>query len=89
MRAMASFLSWESLFAVFIVYLVGIAFYRLTLHPLAQFPGPKLGAVTRAYEAYYDFILDGKYTFKIKELHMKYGKLSPQPWHIIHLQQYG
>ncbi|KAI0503214.1 trichodiene oxygenase [Xylaria bambusicola] len=77
--------SWQVIFAVSMMYLAGMIFYRLKLHPLARFPGPKLAAVTRGYEAYYDFVLNGKYTFKIKELHMKYGpiiRISPHELHI-------
>ena len=47
--------------------------YSVYLGPLASFPGPKLAAATRWYECYYDVILGGQYTFKIKELHRKYG----------------
>ena len=47
--------------------------YSVYLGPLASFPGPKLAAATRWYECYYDVILGGQYTFKIKELHQKYG----------------
>ena len=52
-----------------------IAVYRLFLHPLAQFPGPKLAAVTVLYEAYYDVWKGGKYIFELNELHQRYGKL--------------
>lgn len=55
--------------------LVALIFYRLFLHPLAQFPGPKLAAVTRCYEAYYDILKGGTYIFKIDELHQRYGKV--------------
>lgn len=47
--------------------------YSVYFGPLAQFPGPKLAAATLWYEFYYDVILEGQYTFKIKELHKKYG----------------
>jgi hypothetical protein len=47
--------------------------YSVYLGPLASFPGPKLAAATRWYECYYDLVLGGQYTFKIKELHQKYG----------------
>lgn len=57
----------------FILYLTSLAFYRLVLHPLARFPGPKLAALTRYYETYYDVVHNGKYTFKIAELHEQYG----------------
>lgn len=56
-----------------LLYLITLAFYRLYLHPLAKFPGPKLAAVTRYYEFYYDVVKSGAYMFKIGELHEKYG----------------
>ncbi|KAL1956602.1 hypothetical protein VTO42DRAFT_6949 [Malbranchea cinnamomea] len=49
------------------------------------FPGPKLAAATFWYEFYYDAILKGKYAFKIRELHKKYGpivRISPCELHI-------
>jgi hypothetical protein len=47
--------------------------YSVYFGPLSKFPGPKLAAATLWYEFYYDVILKGRYTFKIKELHEKYG----------------
>lgn len=47
--------------------------YRLYLHPLSHFPGPKLAIATYWYEFYYDVIMHGRYTWKIKELHAQYG----------------
>ena len=41
--------------------------------PLAKFPGPKLAAATLLYEFYFDVILKGQYTWKIRELHRQYG----------------
>jgi len=70
-------LTWQNIAAavvLYVAYLVSLAFYRLTLHPLARFPGPKLAGISRFYEAYYDVYQNGQYTFKIKELHRKYGK---------------
>jgi hypothetical protein len=57
-----------------VIYLIALAVYRLTLHPLARFPGPKLAAISRYYEAYFDVVQNGQYTFKIKQLHKQYGK---------------
>ena len=50
------------------------AIRRLYLHPLTHIPGPKLAALTWWYEFYYDVIQQGRYVFKIQELHKKYGK---------------
>jgi hypothetical protein len=50
------------------------ALYRLVLSPIADFPGPRLAALSFWYEFYYDVILQGRYTWKIKELHERYGK---------------
>jgi hypothetical protein len=56
----------------FIVYV-----YRITLHPLARFPGPKLAALTFWYETYFDvWPHDGRYTWQIQKLHEKYGSVT-------------
>ena len=63
------------LFATLAVYLLCRSVYRLYFSPLAKVhvPGPKLAAITSLYEIYYDIVLDGKYIFRIEELHKKYG----------------
>ena len=57
-----------------LLLLLSLAFNRLYLSPLAKFPGPKLAALTRWYEFYYEVVLRGQFTFHITELHKKYGK---------------
>lgn len=52
--------------------------YRLYLSPIANFPGPNLAAVTFWYECYYDVVKGGRYSWKIAELHDKYGMLVVQ-----------
>jgi hypothetical protein len=59
----------------FVAYLVGLAIYRLYLSPIAKFPGPKLAALTKWYEFYYEVVLRGKYSDHITELHKIYGEL--------------
>lgn len=58
--------------AVFI-YLAGLAVYRLYFSPIARFPGPRLAALSKWYEFYYEVVLKGQFTFHIQELHKKYG----------------
>ena len=45
--------------ALFVVYCVGLAIYRLFLSPVAKFPGPILPALTWWYEFYYEIIRVG------------------------------
>ncbi len=52
---------------------VSLAVYRLYLSPIANFPGPKLAAVTGWHETYYDCVLGGKFVFAIEDMHKKYG----------------
>lgn len=67
-------LSWQGASTLVIALLGSLVFHRLFLHPLSRYPGPKLAAITRWYEGYYDVIKNGQYTFKIKEIHQKYGE---------------
>ena len=63
---------------IFLAYCISLAVYRLYFSPLAKFPGPKLAALTLWYEFYYDVIQRGRYTWKIAELHERYGLRFPQ-----------
>ncbi|KAF2971356.1 hypothetical protein GQX73_g2178 [Xylaria multiplex] len=77
--------SWEPILVTIVLHFVSLAVYRLFWHPLARFPGPKLAAVTRYVEAYYDVVCNGQYEFKIAEMHEKYGpiiRISPHELHI-------
>ena len=60
----------------FVVYIIGLYLYRMFLDPLSKFPGPKMAAATLWYEFYYDVIKKGRYTWKIAEMHDKYGTSS-------------
>lgn len=54
-------------------YLVYLVVARLYLSPLAQFPGPKLAALSNWYEFYYDVLQQGQFTAHIQKLHDDYG----------------
>ncbi|EXJ89684.1 hypothetical protein A1O3_02751 [Capronia epimyces CBS 606.96] len=56
-------------------YLVARCVYDLFLHPLRNFPGPKLAAVGSFYEFYYDVVKDGTYLWEIEKMHRKYGPI--------------
>ncbi|KAJ9605319.1 hypothetical protein H2200_009976 [Cladophialophora chaetospira] len=64
--------------ALIITTLVLRAIYRLTLHPLSRFPGPRLAATTNLYAVYYDLISSDSLVKHLKALHDKYGKWQTQ-----------
>jgi hypothetical protein len=61
------------LVGAYVLYQLFKCLYRVTLHRLAKFPGPRFAAITYKYEFYYDGIKGGAYTKKIAELHQKFG----------------
>lgn len=71
---------------VYLTYWALVFVYRVTLHPLAKFPGPKLAAASFWYEFYYDlWPNNARYLWKIKELHEVYGpivRINPIHIHI-------
>lgn len=67
------------------LYILSLGIYRLYLHPLSKFPGPRIAALTVWYEFYFDGIQKGRYTFEIKRMHDKYGpivRISPDELHV-------
>ncbi|KAI9758310.1 MAG: hypothetical protein M1815_003512 [Lichina confinis] len=67
------------------LYLAATAVYRLYFSPIAHFPGPRLAALTFGYEFYYDVIKQGRFTWKIGELHRQYGpiiRINPLELHV-------
>ena len=71
----ASGLGW--LLIGFLAFFISKCLYRLTLHPLAHFPGPTLAAITRFYGGFFDLRSDTSYVKKLPELHGKYGGNQP------------
>ncbi|KAK3401370.1 cytochrome P450 [Sordaria brevicollis] len=86
LKAILSPSSVLNLFLIWLGYRILLALYNISpFHPLYKFPGPKIAAATFIYEAWYDWILQGQYTNKIKEMHKKYGpiiRISPHEIHI-------
>jgi hypothetical protein len=66
--------SIQVVFAFLVLWLLGLAVYRLYLSPIAKFPGPKLAALTSWYEFYFDVVKGGQFTFHLQELHKRYGE---------------
>ncbi|EEB95950.1 hypothetical protein MPER_04998 [Moniliophthora perniciosa FA553] len=55
------------------VHMLVLALYRVTIHPLSRFPGPKLATVTELYTAFYDVVFGGELVNHLRELHERYG----------------
>ena len=60
---------------VYLSYVAVLILYRLTLHPLSGYPGPKIAAATSLYEFLYD-VRGGLYYQKIEEMHTLYGMIG-------------
>ena len=62
----------------YVFYILGLYVYRMYFDSLSKIPGPKLAAASLWYEFYYDVVKKGQYTWKIWEMHDKYGKNLPK-----------
>ncbi|PYH76834.1 putative cytochrome P450 [Aspergillus uvarum CBS 121591] len=62
-------------FAAVALYSVALVIYRLYLHPLSRFPGPKIAAATGWYEFYHEVIRGGMYIHEIQRMHREYGPI--------------
>lgn len=69
---LAALLAWHVLTCI----------YNVLFHPLAKIPGPKLAAMSRLYEMYYDLFHDGRYLWQIEKMHKKYGQSPPPKLHL-------
>lgn len=62
-----------------------LALYRLYLHPLSHYPGPRLAAATKWHEFHHDVLLRGRFAWEIKRMHAVYGpvvRITPDELHI-------
>ena len=81
--------TWPGLLGCLILlkltYDLALALYRITLHPLAKFPGSKIAAATYWHETYHDVFKGHQYIWKIQAMHKQYGpviRTNPDDVHI-------
>lgn len=70
---------------LYLLKATGTIIYRLTLHPLARFPGPFLCRIGYFQQTYYEAILNGKFLERLPEYHRTYGpvvRINPNEVHI-------
>ncbi|KAF3178847.1 hypothetical protein TWF225_004800 [Orbilia oligospora] len=70
----------------YIVYLIGLAVYRIWFHPLSKFPGPKAAAVSEYWEAWWNiWPHKGGCLFEVERLHGVHGaavRMGPNEIHV-------
>ena len=72
-------------FFLLLVYVAYGIVHRLYFSPIAFIPGPRLAALSFWYEFCYDVIKGGKYTWRIGQMHERYGpivRINPYEIHI-------
>ncbi|KAJ5212098.1 uncharacterized protein N7498_003744 [Penicillium cinerascens] len=60
--------------------------YRLHVHPLSKFPGPRLAAVTGLYEIYFSVWGLSSFDDEIERMHQEYGpvvRITPDEIHVL------
>lgn len=67
------------LLVVYLVFWISRSIYRLYLHPLSQFPGPRVAAATTLYKAYIDIAENLSLVHELKRLHGVYGVSTSNP----------
>ncbi|KAL3472132.1 cytochrome P450 [Aspergillus californicus] len=79
-------------FAISLGFAVFTTIYRLFLHPLSKFPGPRLAAITQWYQFYHDVIRGGKYLSMIPGFEAEYEskiiRIGPNSLHINNPEYY-
>ncbi|KAK7519745.1 cytochrome P450, partial [Phyllosticta citriasiana] len=72
-----------------------LALYRLHLHPLSPFPGPRHAALTSLLELHDNVLRSGRFVWRIQAWHQRYGpiiRIAPNELHIsdpsFHVQLY-
>lgn len=61
-------------FLLLVVVLAVLVVKRLYFHPLSEYPGPRLGAVTTYYKTYFEVCKGGGLLQEINRLHAIHGK---------------
>ena len=71
--------------SVYLAYGILLALYRIYLHPLSKYPGPKLAVATGWYAFYFEVIKRGRFAWEIKRMHEIYGpvvRITPDELHV-------
>jgi len=75
--------SLKLILGTLVLYALYKAVHRLLFHPLARVPGPWYAAISTFYEFWWDCPNQGKYMFKINDMHRKYGPVVRiNPWEV-------
>ncbi|KAJ5684215.1 uncharacterized protein N7477_000560 [Penicillium maclennaniae] len=64
-----------------LTYCLVTLIYRLHIHPLSRFPGPRLASVTGLYEVYFSAGGASSFNDEIAKMHLNYGNSPHTPPH--------
>ncbi|KAJ5235704.1 uncharacterized protein N7469_004872 [Penicillium citrinum] len=68
-----------------VAYILVTIIYRVHIHPLSKFPGPRLAAVTGLYEVFLTTWGTGSFEEEINRMHEEYGpvvRITPDEVHV-------
>jgi hypothetical protein len=78
---MPSWIHYLASAGILITFWFCLVIYRVYFHPLSNYLGPRIAAVTKWYEFYFDIVKrpGGQFMYEIERMHETYGRSFVDP----------